>query len=328
MDSAPQTSLRPQTDRVQTAGLSLQPHDRVRLAPHLILVRRDDREIQLGVDVDGAIVLADPDGAVTALLELMDGRYRLGELGIVADQQGLGDHLTVLLEALTRVGALPNSPVTRGPEAHSVRLVGLGPAGELVAEQLLRAGIGRLVTVEEGATSWTGWGAGRDRVQRADHWSQPTIDAVDLTIVVSEHLEPDRAVSTELTRADHPHLLVRPRPHGAVVGPLVLPGRTSCLRCGDVARTRTDPAWPRMLAQLCRTRGQWDRLAAEWAAALATTQVLAHLAGGAAQVTAATFELGPVDWTWQRRIWPADPACGCCWAPLPFSGVGGRRAEW
>ena len=39
---------------------------------------------------------------------------------------------------------------------------------------------------------------------------------------------------------------------------------------------------------------EWDPLAAEWAAALATTQVLAHLAGRSTEVAAATFELGPV----------------------------------
>jgi hypothetical protein len=314
VDSALRLLPRPQTDRVQTPASTLQPSDRIRLAAHLILVRRDDRDIQLGVDVEGALVLADPDGAVTTLLQLMDGRYRLAELTVVADQRGLADHLEVLLEALMAAGALQHPAPARGPETHSIRLVGLGPAGELVAEQLLRARIGRLVTVEPGASSWRGWGAGHDQVQRADHWSQPTIDAVDLTILVSDDLEPDRAVTAELTRADHPHLVVRPRAHGAVVGPLVVPGRTSCVRCGDIARTRTDPAWPRMLAQLCRTRGQWDPLAAEWAAALTTTQVLAHLAGRSAQVAAATFELGPINWTWQRRVWAADPACACCWA--------------
>jgi len=319
---------RPQTDRVQTLARPLKPGDRVRLAPHLILVRRDDREIQLGVDVEGALVLADPDGVMTALLELMDGRYRLNELTVAAQQHGIAEHLDILLDVLTAAGALQCPAPAPGPQAYSVRLVGLGPAGELVAEQLLRAGAGRLVTVDPGGTSWTGWGAGRDRVQRTDHWSQPTIDAVELTVVVTDHLEPDRAITAELTRADHPHLLVRPRVHGAVVGPLVVPGRTSCLRCGDVARTRTDPAWPRMLAQLCRTRGEWDPLAAEWAAALATTQVLAHLAGRSTEVAAATFELGPVNWTWQRRVWPADPSCGCSWAPLASWGSGARDAEW
>lgn len=137
--------------------------------------------------------------------------------------------------------------------------------------------------------------------------------------MVSSSLEVDRAVTAGLTQADHPHLLVRPRWAGAVVGPLVVPGQTSCLRCSDIVRTRADQAWPRMLAQLCRTPGRWDPVAADWAAALTTTQILGRLAGRTVESAAATLELGPIAWSWQRRVWPADPACGCCWSP---------RAEW
>lgn len=314
MDNAPRRLCRLHTVGVQIhATLPLQARDRVRLPPHLVLVRRDDREIQLGVDVDDAVVLTDADGSLTRLLELMDGRYRLGELTEFATQHGVRERLDTLLDALGSVGVLGR--IADRPEAHSVRLVGIGTAGELVGDQLLRSGIGRLVVVDPDATGWARWGTGDERVTRAGHWTQPTVDAVDVTIVVTDAYEVDRAISAELTRADHPHLLVRPRARGAVVGPLVIPGRTSCLRCGDLRRTRTDPAWPRMLAQLCRTRTAWDPLAAEWAAALATTQVLAHLAGRPVETEAATLELGPVDWSWQRRVWPADPACGCCWAP-------------
>ena len=74
-----------------------------------------------------------------------------------------------------------------------------------------------------------------------------------------------------------------------------------------------------MLAQLCRTPGDWDPLAADWAAALVTTQVLSHLAGRTVESASATLELGPAAWSWQRRVWSVDPACGCCWSP---------RAEW
>jgi bacteriocin biosynthesis cyclodehydratase domain-containing protein len=311
---------RSQTCRVQTIDTTApQTGDRVRLHPHLTLLRRDDRDIQLGVDADDATVIADPDGTLTALLELMDGRYRLGELVAVAERHDVSAaQLDSLVTTLTAAGLLQQAHAGR-PTAYGVRLVGVGPAGILIGEQLLRAGIGRLILVDPDDSGWGGWGVGLERVQRADHWSQPEIGSVDLTVVVSGCLESDRAVATELTTADHPHLLVRPRAGGAVVGPLVVPGRTSCLRCGDLVRTRTDPAWPRMLAQLCRTRSRWEPLAADWAAALVTTQVLGHLAGRVVETAGATLELGPVDWSWQRRVWPADPACGCCWAP---------RAEW
>jgi len=57
----------------------------------------------------------------------------------------------------------------------------------------------------------------------------------------------------------------------------------------------------------------------DWAAALVTTQVLSHLAGRTVESASATLELGPAAWSWQRRVWSVDPACGCCWSP---------RAEW
>jgi len=294
--------------------------DRLRLQPHLTLLRRDDHDLQLGFDATDAVVIADPDGSLQPLLELMDGRYRLGELRDVAARLGVPVDRAEALVATLIAGGLLQRPAIIGPEALTLRLVGLGAAGTRIGEQLLRAGVGRLLVVEHDRSSaWAGWVHGRDRVQPIDHWSEPSIDPVDLTIVLARTLEVDRAITTGLTQAGQPHLLVRPRARGAVVGPLVLPGRTSCLGCTDLARTRADPAWPRMLAQLCRTRGDWDPLAADWAAALVTTQVLSHLAGRAVETASATVELGPHAWSWQRRVWSVDPACGCCWSP---------RAEW
>jgi bacteriocin biosynthesis cyclodehydratase domain-containing protein len=294
--------------------------DRLRLQPHLTLLRRDDHELQLGFDAADAVVLADPDGCLHALLELMDGRYRIGELAGVAGRLGVPiDRAEALVATLVAAGLLQGPPQP-GPEALSVRLVGLGPAGTRIGDQLLQAGVGRLIVVDHDSTTrMTGWAHGRDKVQVADHWSTPALEPVDLTIVTAACLEVDRAVTTALTQAGHPHLLVRPRARGAVVGPLVLPGRTSCLRCSDLGRTRSDPAWPRMLAQLCRSRADWNPLAVDWAAALVTTQALSHLAGRTVDTASAPLELGPHAWSWQRRVWSVDPACGCCWSP---------RAEW
>lgn len=327
MDSAPRRVPQPHTvvvqildpvalDSVAPDSLSLRGDDRIRLQPHLTLLRRDDQDLQLGFDAADAVVLADPDGTLRTLLELMDGRYRLGDLAVVAGRLGVtAEDLAAVVVSLTEAGLLQGPPIA-GPEALGVRLVGLGPAGTRIGEQLLRAGVGRVIVVDPDSTApWSGWAHGRDRVQLATHWSEPAIDAADLTIVVASCLEADRAVTTGLTQAGQPHLLVRPRTRGAVVGPLVVPGRFSCLGCSDLARTRADPAWPRMLAQLCRTRADWDPLAADWAAASATTQALSHLSGRTVETASATLELGPQEWTWQRRVWSADPACGCCWWP-------------
>lgn len=310
-----QTSFAAASRAAASATGRLADTDRVRLRPQFTLLRRREHEIQLGFDSADAAVLIDPDGSLSALLAVMDGRYRRTDLAAFAAQLGVsGAELDALLAALTAAGLL-ELPDAQGQVTSTVRLVGLGPVGTQLGDQLLRAGLGRLLVVDpDHELPWARWSGDRDRVRRTEHWSEPHIDDADLSVIVASSLEIDRAITSTLTRADHPHLVVRPRARGAVVGPLVVPGRTSCLHCGDLARTRTDPAWPRMLAQLCRIDGAWDPLAADWAAALAATQVLGHLAGHRVASAAATLELGPVDWQWQRRVWPADPACGCCWS--------------
>ena len=343
-------------------ALPLSPHARVRLRPHLTLLHRDDGEIQLGWETSDAVVLADSDGSLGRLLDLLDGRYRLSELLAGADLlDTTPEELGRLLRALHDADLLdrespavsPDSrPPGRDPSTARVRLVGLGPVGPRIGDQLLQAGIGRLVVVdlahaESPRARGTGHAVDRprdarqavdgrthlDRAQQfrsrwaerpgrigvANHWSKPDGETVDLTVVVAPTLEIDRAVVAGLTHTDQPHLLVRPRANGAVVGPLVVPGGTSCVRCADLRRSRADPAWPRMLAQLCRIAGVWHPVAADWAAAQATTQALGHLAGRTVLSTSATLELGPQDWSWSRRVWANDPACGCCWSP---------RAEW
>ena len=71
----------------------------------------------------------------------------------------------------------------------------------------------------------------------------------------------DLVLSTDGYPVD-PHLRVdlqvEPRPllvtgvwsSRAVIGPLVVPGRTSCLHCADLHRCDRDPAWPVLSAQL------------------------------------------------------------------------------
>lgn len=319
MDDGLRTDRRPHTDLVPPLDTLLPgPDDRIRLRAHLTLLRRDEHELQLGFDTADAVVVADPDRTLHRLLELMDGRYRRQDLGDGAARLGVtADRFEALLTALASADLL--QPPTSQPAALGVQLIGLGPVGTRIGEQLLRSGLGRLVVSDpESSTTPGRWLADDERVRRAAHWSE-SADGIDLTVVAGSCLEVDRAITTGLAHAGRPHLLVRPRAAGAVVGPLVLPGRTSCLGCSDLSRTRADPAWPRLLAQLCRTRTDWEPVAADWAAATATIQVLSHLAGRTVETASATVELGPHAWSWQRRVWSADPACGCCWS---------SRAEW
>jgi bacteriocin biosynthesis cyclodehydratase domain-containing protein len=126
-------------------------------------------------------------------------------------------------------------------------------------------------------------------------------------------LECDRVVVEHVTRTDQPHLIVRPRAGGVVVGPLVLPGRTACLRCTDLARRDADPVWPTMLAQLQRTSMSVTPALTGWAAGVAAAQALAFLGGSTPETHGATLEICPTDYVTHRRPWAMHPACGCGW---------------
>ena len=101
-----------------------------------------------------------------------------------------------------------------------------------------------------------------------------------------------------------------------VVGPLVIPGRTACLSCVDLARSDRDPAWPLILAQASGRASLPAACTAVLAAAVAaqaTAQALAYLdqAAPGPVVTNGTLELVLPDWQWRRRSWTPHPHCRC-----------------
>jgi hypothetical protein len=137
----------------------------------------------------------------------------------------------------------------------------------------------------------------------------------DLVILADSH---GRELPGVLASHAVPHLAASASEAIGVVGPLVLPGRSACLRCLDLARTERDPAWPLILAQLASQaatdpRG-CDTVLATMVAAQAAAQALALLDQGpeaAAAVTNGTLELVLPGWQWRRRTWQPHPQCGC-----------------
>jgi bacteriocin biosynthesis cyclodehydratase domain-containing protein len=126
-------------------------------------------------------------------------------------------------------------------------------------------------------------------------------------------------VLAELMRGRVPHLAVQAEEAIGVVGPLVEPGRTPCLRCLDLSKAARDPAWPVILAQATGAVGSMaaqqacDTVLAAATAALAAAQALAFLDRGCRPAAArgGTLEIVLPDWQWQRREWPPHPACTC-----------------
>jgi hypothetical protein len=125
-----------------------------------------------------------------------------------------------------------------------------------------------------------------------------------------------RELAENLRRDGVPHLAAAASEAIGMVGPLVLPGKTACLRCLDLTRAERDPAWPLILAQL--TGGGADPPACDTvlAAAVATQAAAQALAfvdrpAPAGAVINGTLELVLPDWQWRRRSWAQHDRCGC-----------------
>ena len=135
-----------------------------------------------------------------------------------------------------------------------------------------------------------------------------------LVILADSHR---RDLPATLSRDQVPHLAASASEAIGVVGPLVLPGRSACLRCLDLTRAERDPAWPLILAQLAGHAGAdpaaCDAVLATMVAAQATAQALAFIDRGPAAVAviSGTLELVLPDWQWRRRTWQPHHECGC-----------------
>ena len=102
-----------------------------------------------------------------------------------------------------------------------------------------------------------------------------------------------------------PHLPVVLGEAGVLVGPLVLPGRTACLRCAG-------PAW--RASRVCGV-GAVPPGTAVLAAAVATVTVLATLRGDTSLGGIST-EIGLDEVAVTHRLWKVRPDCSCSSATM------------
>jgi hypothetical protein len=137
----------------------------------------------------------------------------------------------------------------------------------------------------------------------------------DLTVLAGR---PDPVVLDGLMRHRLVHLIAAADEAIGTVGPLVIPGRSACLRCVDLSKAASDPAWPLVLAQAGAAVGRpaapeaCDSILAAATAALAAAQAIAFIdRAGETPACNGTLEVVLPDWQWQRRGWPPHPACTC-----------------
>jgi hypothetical protein len=149
-------------------------------------------------------------------------------------------------------------------ERASVEVLGAGRVGASVAMLLAAAGIGNLDLSDNGPVRQADFAPagirslGSRQASRADAARALLASAAasprggsrsDSTVVIAPtgSIVPPEWLGQVRHR---PHLPVVIRETTAVIGPLVLPGQTPCLRCVELTRGDRDPAWPVLAAQL------------------------------------------------------------------------------
>jgi hypothetical protein len=264
---------------------------------------RPDGAVQVGWDPRRAVVIRAPAGltAVTlaGLLRHLQSGATLADLHAElpnVDGAVIDELVTSLVNAgLVTVAARPRI------RAAAVRIHGRGPLSDLLAGALRCSGA-RLTH-----TNRTHTGAPRE----------PT----DL-VVLADNLVADPRVVRDLHAGGVAHLPVRVRDGVGLVGPLVIPGVTSCLECADLHRSDRDAAWPAVAAQLRHTVGNADRATVLGTAALALNQIDRVLRavrdgqdrGGSAEpppTLDTTLEFDVNVGSVVARRWSRHPRCPC-----------------
>ena len=212
-----------------------------------------------------------------------------------------------------------------------VRVHGGGRIGSSIASLLAASGVGRvtcqdpqaagpsdaapagLAIADSGGPREQGAARAIRRVAPDTRTDDDDRSQPDIAVLTGGH---DQRLAESLMTKGIPHLVATAGEAVGVVGPLVIPGRSACLRCLDLTRRDRDPAWPLILAQLAARRPlttACDAVLATAVAAQAAGQVLAFIdrIGPGPAVTNGTPELVLPDWRWRRRTWPVHLECGC-----------------
>jgi len=279
------------------------------LNPAMPVLLRPDDTVQLGWDPRRAVLIAPPPdlsvAALAALLRSMQTRVSAVALHRRARADGLREPpaLTELLTAVVAAGLarVETAPRSSSPRCPAIRVHGRGPLSDLLA------------------TSLRGCGA------RVEHSRQPhaRLTGTDL-VVLADTLVVDPRLLRELHGGRVAHLAVRVRDGVGLIGPLVIPGVTSCLDCADLHRGDRDPAWPALAAQLRETVGTADPATVLATGALALTEVnrvVAAVRGAAVDPAPpptwnATVEFDVAAGTLLTRRWRRHPRCRC-WSGAP-----------
>jgi len=252
---------------------------------------------------------------------LMKRLVRVGEhCGLVDDSSGLPtslrqatltrrDRLAADIAAARHLHGPDGRHIIDRRQAAQVAVQGDSQLAEVVALILTSAGVGRVLRAHPTRST-----SRRLRRTATQH----------TCVVLCDAAHPDAASDTDAMTLDIPHLVVTAAGARAVIGPFVIPGHSSCLRCRDLHLADADATWPRAAVQWsARKPAVTSTVLAHVAGAWAALQVLALLDAASGPPSLPTIDgaltITLPDGQPTRELRPAHALCGCRW---PRTGTG------
>ncbi|MFV8053268.1 cyclodehydratase [Mycobacterium sp. 48b] len=271
------------------------------------ILLRPDGAVQLGWDPRRAVLVRPPcdmsQAQLADLLRALQAGATRDELVTAAESFGDAAAVDELIGALTGSGILttPSAAGSRRTRSASIRVHGRGPLSELLTNGLRCSGA---------------------KVRHSSNPHTRNVAASTDLVVLADYQITDPRLLQELHQGGIAHLPVRVRDGAGLVGPLVIPGLTSCLHCADLHRTDRDAAWPAVAGQLRGAVGSASRATILATAALAMHQVdlviraVAHTGDGrptpdAPPTLNTTLELDAEGYSIVARRWSRHPDCPC-----------------
>jgi len=281
-----------------------------------VILLRPGGRIQVGHDPDRAVIIEPPAHVVpdrlAALLRSLTGPQTPQDTADRAAAAGLtADEVRELLDALVEAGTAHHGRSAITPM--QIRIHGSGPLADATASALSRPEFSVVQSVR------------RPRLFDGDvdpitHEDRMVTWATDL-VILTDFLAHDPWLVSSLMRHRIPHLMVRLRDGTGVIGPMVLPGLSSCLHCADHHRRDRDRDWPIVSAQLLGLSGWAGSATIAGTAAIVQAEV-EHVAAatrpdrrtgtlGAPTSLDATIEFRADPSSLLIRGWSPHPLCGC-----------------
>jgi hypothetical protein len=257
------------------------------LDPAVRVLWLDSTRLRVGLDPDHHVVVPH---ATRGTVDRLRGLKVSDDLRRSPGRQVAADDPAMLHRRLAEAGLLACGGPWRPARTTWVQVVGSGTVATTVTTALQTLTLGR-----------------------CDSAPTPASMAPDLVVIAPDQGRGD-AVAAELQARGITHLWAHLRDGRAVVGPLVEPGRTACLRCHDLFHAARDPAWPALAVQWEQAPPAPVGPSVTLLAGLVVRQVHQWLVGQSGAGWGATLQESPtgaVDW----QIWPMHPDCGCAAVP-------------